>query len=171
MRVCRLASVLLVLVCETGAVTAPPASKLRRWSSFFRTERHVKVHNAPGAPLWPETAPLKVLTWNVQYAADVRQHFFYDGGMAVAAPRNDVELTLRNLAATIRELDPDVVSSSRSRTDSSRTDRRRTDRSRTDRSCTDRSRTDRGRTDRRRTRRIALSVIARSRTGRGRASS
>jgi endonuclease/exonuclease/phosphatase family metal-dependent hydrolase len=101
--------VLVLLLGGAAALAPPPASRLRRWGSFFRTERQVKVVNAPDAPLWSEAEPLKVLSWNVQYAADIRQHFFYDGGMAVSAPRTDVELTLRNLAQTIRDVDPDVV--------------------------------------------------------------
>lgn len=71
--------------------------------------RSVRVFNAPHAPTWSAVQKLRVMTWNVQYAASIRQHFFYDGGRAVSAPREDVEFTLRGLVRAIRAADPDVV--------------------------------------------------------------
>lgn len=52
---------------------------------------------------------LDVLSWNVQYCASRKHHFFYDGGDAVHVPAGDVAETVAAVAAGIRHHDPDLV--------------------------------------------------------------
>ncbi len=54
-------------------------------------------------------ARFRVLTWNVQYAAGRRQHFFYDGGTAVRVSEGVVRATLGGLQAVIAAEAPDLV--------------------------------------------------------------
>jgi endonuclease/exonuclease/phosphatase family metal-dependent hydrolase len=68
-------------------------------------------------------ARLRVLSWNVQYAAGRRQHFFYDGGTAVHVPEGDVRATLEGLQAVIRAEAPDLVLLQEVDRDSARTGR------------------------------------------------
>jgi len=74
----------------------------------FRGRRGVRVFNDPTAPIAiPEK--LRVVVWNVQYCAGIRQHFFYDGGRAVSTPEEEVVSTLGEIGRQIGELEPDVV--------------------------------------------------------------
>ncbi|MBN1335689.1 MAG: endonuclease/exonuclease/phosphatase family protein [Deltaproteobacteria bacterium] len=52
---------------------------------------------------------IRILSWNVQYAAGRRLHFFYDGGTAVHVPEGDVRATLEGLEAVIAAEAPDLV--------------------------------------------------------------
>ncbi len=64
-------------------------------------------------PAWPATAELRVMTWNVQYAAGRGYVFFYDtipwGGPDERPSPFAVAHTLEGLAATIEREAPDVV--------------------------------------------------------------
>lgn len=69
---------------------------------------------APGAgaaarPALAVRRPFRVVSWNIQYAAGRKHHFFYDGGDAVHVPRGDVEETLRGLQGALRALSPEVT--------------------------------------------------------------
>lgn len=64
---------------------------------------------ASDAPVLPVGRPIKVLVWNVQYAASRKHRFFYDGGTAVHVPREDVEATIDAISAVIRREEPDLV--------------------------------------------------------------
>ncbi len=65
------------------------------------------------APTMPAGAPLKVMTWNVQYMAGKNHVFFYDlrdGSGPDERPRPDeIALTLSEVARIIREENPDVI--------------------------------------------------------------
>jgi hypothetical protein len=52
---------------------------------------------------------LKVLVWNVQYAASREYNFFYDGGPTVSVTEDDVLRTVEGIAAAIRAENPDIV--------------------------------------------------------------
>lgn len=69
----------------------------------------VPVRCTAEAPAVPVGAPLRVLVWNIQYAAGRDHHFFYDGGEAVSVPRETVEATLEQVAAVLGEADADLV--------------------------------------------------------------
>jgi endonuclease/exonuclease/phosphatase family metal-dependent hydrolase len=61
------------------------------------------------APTLPPDRALRVLFWNVQFAASTKHHFFYDGGKVVSVPIEDVHSTLKGIADVIQEADPDIV--------------------------------------------------------------
>lgn len=75
------------------------------------------------APPLPRGHKLRVLSWNIQYAASRNQHFFYDGGRAVHAHRADVQHTLDQIARVIRQVSPDLVLLQEVDRDSDRTGR------------------------------------------------
>jgi endonuclease/exonuclease/phosphatase family metal-dependent hydrolase len=60
-------------------------------------------------PPAPRNTALKVLVWNIQYAAGRQHHFFYDGGTEVSVPAEDVVLTLDRIAEVVRKHDPDII--------------------------------------------------------------
>ena len=55
------------------------------------------------------TGPVRLLVWNLQYAAGRRYHFFYDGGQDVAVARSDVERNLAAIANTLASERPDFA--------------------------------------------------------------
>lgn len=67
--------------------------------------------------------PFRVVSWNVQYAATRRQHFFYDGGEAVHVPPEDCAEGLAGIVATLGALRPDVALLQELDRDSDRTGR------------------------------------------------
>ncbi|MFM7201668.1 MAG: endonuclease/exonuclease/phosphatase family protein [Myxococcota bacterium] len=50
-----------------------------------------------------------VVSWNLQYSASRKYHFFYDGGPAVKPSAEDVQQTVRDIQQALREMDGDVV--------------------------------------------------------------
>jgi endonuclease/exonuclease/phosphatase family metal-dependent hydrolase len=78
------------------------------WFSPSRVQP-VSVQCAPDAPPLPRGKQLRVLVWNIQYAAGRQQQFFYDGGQAVSVPEQQVHDTLDQIAAVIERLDPDII--------------------------------------------------------------
>ncbi len=69
----------------------------------------VAVDNAADAHALPRRAPIKVLCWNVQFAAGRDQVFFYDGGEAVSVDEATVYRTIDRLVDVIERVDPDIV--------------------------------------------------------------
>lgn len=61
------------------------------------------------APVLQRGQRVRMLVWNIQFAAGRGQHFFYDGGDAVSVDRSVVEDHLDRIAEVIRRFDPDVV--------------------------------------------------------------
>lgn len=61
------------------------------------------------APPVPRNRRLRMLCWNIQFAAGRGQHFFYDGGQAVSVDRRTVERHLDAIAEVIRREAPDLV--------------------------------------------------------------
>jgi endonuclease/exonuclease/phosphatase family metal-dependent hydrolase len=71
----------------------------------------IPVH---GPTLGPHERPspgssLKVVVWNIQFAAGRERLFFYDGGQAVSVPRSTVLATLGGIGERLRAIDADVV--------------------------------------------------------------
>ena len=89
------------------AASASALRPLRRTIQHFKKTRPAGLWNDAKAPTY-DGQPLKVCVWNVQYGAGIRQHYFYDGGDAVSAPRPEVEQGIRKIGdgATI---DPDIA--------------------------------------------------------------
>jgi endonuclease/exonuclease/phosphatase family metal-dependent hydrolase len=50
-----------------------------------------------------------LVSWNLQFCASRRHHFFYDGGAAVCVPRKDVLATQDSQAAVLARTAPDLV--------------------------------------------------------------
>ncbi|MEY3211285.1 MAG: hypothetical protein RIT28_1766 [Pseudomonadota bacterium] len=64
--------------------------------------------SAPPRPIVPGEA-LTVVSWNLQFAAGTRHHFFYDGGQAVFVPPEDVRATLAAQGEALRTMAPDLA--------------------------------------------------------------
>lgn len=94
----------LVAACCVDGLNLVPGRRF-----FFAKSRPVRVKNDKNAQVWDGEGRLRVLCWNVQYCAGIRQHFFYDGGMAVSTPRAEVLETTADIGAVIAETEPDVV--------------------------------------------------------------
>ena len=60
-------------------------------------------------PMVSRKMPLRILSWNIQYAASRQHHFFYDRGDAVSVTKDEVHQTLEDIAAIIRQFNPDIV--------------------------------------------------------------
>lgn len=69
----------------------------------------VELQGPLDAPYLPTRSPVRVLVWNIQFAATRRHHFFYDGGETVHVPRADVVHGLDRIAEVVRQIDPDIV--------------------------------------------------------------
>lgn len=94
------------LFVATSALSVRP---VRRVLGALSKTRPCGLFNDPAAPVYDGKTPLKVVSWNIQYGAGIRQHYFYDGGDAVSTPREEVEDSLAKVAATLARLDADVV--------------------------------------------------------------
>jgi len=71
-----------------------------------------RYHNPPKTDETPILKPgdtIKVLNWNIQYAASRNHHFFYDGGSEVYASPDNVKATLEGISRVIREYQPDII--------------------------------------------------------------
>ena len=53
--------------------------------------------------------PFRLLSWNIQYGASRKYHFFYDGGRDVRVACRDVRDTCAKMAGLVAGLDPDMV--------------------------------------------------------------
>ena len=96
---------LLAAICTTASGLRP----LLRTIKHFQKTRPAGLWNDATAPTYDGSKPLKVCVWNVQYGAGIRQHYFYDGGDAVSAPRPEVEQGIKKIGDAIATIDPDVV--------------------------------------------------------------
>src|SRR5258707_5339436 len=67
------------------------------------------VYNVGTPPLLSAGQPIKVVTYNVQFCAGVRYHFFYDGGQDRIVTPRDVRATLEEIAKFVRAEEPDFV--------------------------------------------------------------
>lgn len=91
------------------ATTAGVSAWVRSLLWFPAPVESSEVVCAPDAPALPRGESIKVLVWNVQYAGSRKHHFFYDGGLAVHVPSADVEETLDQIAAVVKQVDPDII--------------------------------------------------------------
>ena len=51
----------------------------------------------------------EILSWNLQFSASRKYHFFYDGGQAVLASKADVQDTLKAIQAVVQSANPDLL--------------------------------------------------------------
>lgn len=87
----------------------PPIGAAARRLFFLPPEElRLPLTGARKGTKMPREHPLKLLVWNIQYAAG-RGSFFYDGGRQVSSPRERVEATLRDIGAAIAAEHPDLV--------------------------------------------------------------
>lgn len=68
-------------------------------------------------------AKLRLLSWNIQYAASRKYHFFYDDGQAVHPALEDVKAITRALGEAVRKYNPDLILWQEIDRDSARTGR------------------------------------------------
>lgn len=62
------------------------------------------------APSFPkDKKELRILSWNVQFSASRKYHFFYDNGKDVLASKADVEATLKEIIRVAKETKPDII--------------------------------------------------------------
>ena len=93
-------------VCEGPC----PTSKRRVTLISGRSGRPMEPAREPSPRFDPSRKKLKILSWNIQFAASTKHNFFYEGGTAVSVPSaDDVHATLDTIAATIQKEDPDIV--------------------------------------------------------------
>lgn len=92
------------------------------WSLAAAPPRRAEVPVVSGGGPVPR-GPLRVLVWNVQFAAGRGLRFFYDGGPDVVVPRTTVLRTLDRVAEVIRAADADLVLLQEVDRDSARTGR------------------------------------------------
>lgn len=78
---------------------------------LFPSGESVTVFRDPNRQAQPLSRQnsLRLLCWNLQYAASRRPHFFYDGGKAVFADEDDVLTTLASMQRILQETAPDLV--------------------------------------------------------------
>ncbi len=84
------------------------------WFLTWHPQKRFSLTPSNGlAPPLPSGAPLKVLSWNVQYMAGKNYVFFYDllngSGPHTRPTSKDIATTLREVARVIRQEDPDIV--------------------------------------------------------------
>ena len=65
----------------------------------------------------------KILSWNLQYCASRKHHFFYDGGFAVHVPREDVTETINGIQNVLESERPEIAFLQEVDRDSARTAR------------------------------------------------
>ncbi|KAJ8603722.1 hypothetical protein CTAYLR_000220 [Chrysophaeum taylorii] len=103
---------LLLLSWSCVLVLAPAvlglAPVVSRGVRFFGSRRPVRVWNDESAPIW-DGDPLTVVVWNMQFGAGIRQHFFYDGGLAVSTPKDEVLETTTAIGEALAGAEADIV--------------------------------------------------------------
>ena len=85
----------------------------------------VEVHCGGGEPrVLSSGSEITVLSWNLQFGASRKHHFFYDGGTAVSVPSGDVDATVAAIVDVIKSIEPDIALLQEVDRDSRRTGRR-----------------------------------------------
>jgi endonuclease/exonuclease/phosphatase family metal-dependent hydrolase len=91
-----------------SAKTAARALRALAWSATHPPAAVEAAEFQGAGPPVPQR-PLRVLTWNIQFAAGRDQRFFYDGGRDVHVDPAALRPTLDRIAAVIRASDADLV--------------------------------------------------------------
>jgi endonuclease/exonuclease/phosphatase family metal-dependent hydrolase len=92
-----------------GALAAGGFLLCRYLNYHPKSVEQMPVSNFGTAPRLSAGQIIKVITYNVQFCAGVRYHFFHDGGPdTIVAPR-DVRATLDRIAEFLSAEDPDFV--------------------------------------------------------------
>jgi hypothetical protein len=118
------------VLAGVAALVGLPMLTLGSFAAFvFATEHRpealepVPTQCAAGAPMLQPGQPLTVLSWNLQYGASRKHHFFYDGGDAVFVPPDDVRDTVAAISSVIGAVDADIALLQEIDRDSDRTGR------------------------------------------------
>lgn len=85
---------------------------IRLLNYFPKEQMPAELHCPPQSPAIASVSaqkPLRILSWNIQFGASRKYHFFYDGGKAVVPARSDVEDTLKAIAKVIDTHQPDII--------------------------------------------------------------
>lgn len=103
--------ILIGLLIALGAIVVL-AVFLVWWLNFFPAPvMDAQLHCNPKTKAAPPKAgtKIRILSWNIQYSASRKHHFFYDGGKAVHVPKQDILDTLKQLTAVVKEVKPDII--------------------------------------------------------------
>ncbi len=82
---------------------------LIRYLNYFPADKENVIIVCKQPPKLKKGMKLRLLSWNIQYGASRKYHFFYDGGKAVYSTKKDVEKTLKAISDVIKEVKPDVI--------------------------------------------------------------
>jgi len=97
-------AIVLILLVISGF------SLIRLLNFFPSPQMPVKVICDGKKPLiLKKGTKLRILSWNIQYGGSRKYHFFYDGGKAVYPAKADVEMTLKQISAVIKKVNPDII--------------------------------------------------------------
>ena len=83
----------------------------RLLESWLRSPQEVEIFRDANqdAALCRRDKPLRILSWNIQFAAGRSLEFFYDGGEAVYADPEQILLTLHAMQELLADTSPDLV--------------------------------------------------------------
>lgn len=102
-------SMLLRFVAGLGAVAACSYLLCRYLNYHPKSVEAEPVFNDGTPPQLSAGQTIKVVTYNVQFCAGVRYHFFYDGGRDTLVAPRDVRATLEQIAQFLSAEQPDFV--------------------------------------------------------------
>ncbi len=97
---------------------------LVRFINFNPPEHMPLIVQGSGEPMTlRQGEPIELVSWNLQYCASRKHHFWYDGGQAVIVPKSDVLATLDAVSGLLRERSPHLALLQEVDRDSNRTHR------------------------------------------------
>jgi endonuclease/exonuclease/phosphatase family metal-dependent hydrolase len=102
-------SVLPQFVTGLGVLAASGYLLCRYLNYHPKSVEQKPVYNVGTPPLLSAGQPIKVVTYNVQFCAGVRYHFFHDGGPDTVVTPRDVRATLEQIAEFVSAEEPDFV--------------------------------------------------------------
>ncbi len=102
-------SMLPQFVTGLGVLSASGYLLCRYLNYHPKSVEQKPVYNVGTPPLLSAGQPIKVVTYNVQFCAGVRYHFFHDGGPDTVVTPRDVRATLEQIAEFVSAEEPDFV--------------------------------------------------------------
>jgi endonuclease/exonuclease/phosphatase family metal-dependent hydrolase len=92
-----------------GALTACGYLLSRYLNYHPKAVEQKPVFNVGTPPLLSAGQTIKVITYNVQFCASARYHFYYDGGPDTIVTARDIRATLKQIAEFLSAEEPDFV--------------------------------------------------------------
>jgi hypothetical protein len=97
------------LATGLGALMAGGSLLCRYLNYHPKSVEPMPVVNIGTAPRLIAGQRIKIITYNVQFCAGVRYHFFHDGGPDTIVAPGDIRTTLERIAEFLTAEDPDFV--------------------------------------------------------------